>query len=164
MLLAAVYACVDTVVMSPVLFLKRPTAWLEAISTYRGTISFAPNFAFELCLRRVKPSQIDTLDLSSWRVAGCGAEPIRADTLRAFADQFRRTGFDVTSFVPSYGLAEHSLAVALSRGGLTVDSVDAGQLVNDSLAFPATGAAPAVRIVGCGRPLPGHDVEIVDEE
>jgi fatty-acyl-CoA synthase len=164
MLLTAIYSSVDVVLMSPVLFLKRPTAWLGAISMYRGTISFAPNFAFELCLRRVKPSQIDALDLSSWRVAGCGAEPIRADTLRAFADQFRRTGFDAKSFVASYGLAEHSLAVALSRGGLKVDAVDAGELVNDSMAVPARGGAPAVRIVGCGRPFPGHEVEIVNED
>ena len=98
--------------MSPVLFLKRPTAWLEAISQYRGTVSFAPNFAYELCLRRVKPSQIEALDLSSWRVAGCGAEPIRPDTLQAFADRFKSAGFRASSFVPSYGLAEHSLAVS----------------------------------------------------
>ena len=111
MLLAAMYAQVDLVIMSPVLFLKRPTAWLEAISQYRGTISFAPNFAYELCLRRVKPSQIGALDLSSWRVAGCGAEPLRADTLRAFGERFAPAGFKASSFVPSYGLAEHSLAV-----------------------------------------------------
>src|SRR6185436_1881130 len=74
MLLTAVYSSVEAVVMSPVLFLKRPSAWLQAISTYRGTISFAPNFAYELCLRRVKPAQLSTLDLSSWRIAGCGAE------------------------------------------------------------------------------------------
>src|SRR5262245_32440652 len=73
MLLTAVFSGNDAVVMSPVLFLKRPTAWLDAISRYRGTVSFAPNFAYELCLRRVKPSQIAHLDLSSWRVAGCGA-------------------------------------------------------------------------------------------
>ena len=114
MLLSAVYTRVDTVMMSPVLFLKRPTAWLDAISTYRGTVSFAPNFAYELCLRRVKPSQVDALDLSSWRVAGCGAEPIRPDTLRAFAEHFARAGFRASSFVPSYGLAEHSLAVAFA--------------------------------------------------
>ena len=74
MLLTAVYTASDIVVMSPVLFLKRPTAWLDAISRYRATVSFAPNFAYELCLQRVKPAQIDTLDLSTWRVAGCGVQ------------------------------------------------------------------------------------------
>ena len=73
MLLSALYARVDTIILSPVLFLKRPTVWLETISTHRATVSFAPNFAYELCLRRVKPSQIDALDLSTWRVAGCRA-------------------------------------------------------------------------------------------
>jgi fatty-acyl-CoA synthase len=159
---------VDSVIMSPLLFLKRPTAWLEVLSTRRGTISFAPNFAYELCLRRVKPSQIDALDLSSWRVAGCGAEPVRASTLRAFADRFARTGFRGTSFVPSYGLAEHSLAVAFSREGLKVDTVDADRLVRDHRAVPATnGSTPSeriVRVVGCGRALRGHAVEILGDD
>jgi len=165
MLLSAVYTCVDTIVMSPVLFLKRPTAWLEAISTYRGTVSFAPNFAYELCLRRVKPSQIDALDLSSWRVAGCGAEPIRPDTLRAFAERFARAGFRASSFVASYGLAEHSLAVAFGRDGIHEDAVDAQQLVHHSIAVPsANGSTRVVRLVGCGHALPGHELKIVDDE
>jgi fatty-acyl-CoA synthase len=150
--------------MSPVLFLKRPTAWLEAISKYRGTVSFAPNFAYELCLRRVKPSQIEALDLSSWRVAGCGAEPIRPDTLQAFADRFASAGFRATSFVPSYGLAEHSLAVSLARDGMVVDRVDAGRLGRESVAIPALNGSPAIRIVGCGAAFPGHDIQIMDDE
>lgn len=162
-LLGGLYATVELVILSPVLFLKRPTAWLDAISVYRGTISFAPNFAYELCLRRVKPAQIDALDLTSWRVAGCGAEPLRADTLHRFAEQFRRAGFDAAGFVPSYGLAEHSLAVTLSRHGVHVDTVDSARLVNDSLAVPANGHGPSVRVVGCGRPLPAHEVAIINE-
>ena len=129
--------------MSPVLFLKRPTAWLEAISKYRGTVSFAPNFAYELCLRRVKPSQIEALNLSSWRVAGCGAEPIRPDTLQAFADRFKSAGFRASSFVPSYGLAEHSLAVSLARDGMVVDRVDAARLGRESVAIPALNGSTA---------------------
>ena len=161
MLLAGIYARVALVMMSPLLFLKRPTAWLEAISTYRGTISFAPNFAYELCLRRVKPSQIEALDLSSWRVAGCGAEPVRSETLLAFAEQFACTGFQPSSFLPSYGLAEHSLAVTFSRG-LKVDVVDAARLGRESCAVPAINGSPTVRLVSCGRPFPGHQVQIVD--
>jgi len=163
MLLSAVYSQADTIIMSPVLFLKRPTAWLEAISTYRGSVSFAPNFAYELCLRRVKPSQIDALDLSSWRVAGCGAEPVRPDTLTAFAERFARAGFRASSFLASYGLAEHSLAVSFARNGLTIDTVDADCLVQ-SIAMPsANGSTPAARLVGCGRAFPGHEIRIVDE-
>jgi fatty-acyl-CoA synthase len=164
MMLSAVYAAADTVVMSPVLFLKRPTAWLDAISTYHATVSFAPNFAYELCLRRVKPSQIDNLDLSRWRVAGCGAEPIRPDTLMAFADRFARAGFRSSSFLASYGLAEHSLAVAFARG-LTVDTVDGRRLVDRSIASPsANGSTQVVRLVGCGRAFPGHELRIVDDK
>ena len=164
MLLAGVHARVELVMMSPLLFLKRPTVWLDAISTYRGTISFAPNFAYDLCLRRVKPSQIEALDLSSWRVAGCGAEPVRPETLRAFSEHFAGAGFKSSAFVPSYGLAEHSLAVSFSRTGLKVDQVDAGRLGRDSRAVPAVNGSPVVRIVGCGRPFPDHDVKIIDED
>jgi fatty-acyl-CoA synthase len=163
MLFSAVYSRNDVVIMSPVLFLKRPTAWLDAISTYRATVSFAPNFAYELCLRRVKPSQIDALDLSTWRAAGCGAEPIRPDTLHAFAERFAPAGFRVSSFVLSYGLAEHSLAVAFAPGGVTVDAVDAERLVGQSVAAPAAnGSAQVVRLVGCGRAFPDHEIRIID--
>lgn len=115
----------------------------------------------------MKPSQIATFDLSHWRVAGCGAEPIRATTLQAFAQQFAPAGFREEAFVPSYGLAEHSLAVAFSRGGLRIDLVNAHRLVHESIAVTTppdtTASMPAVRLVGCGRPFPGHEIRIVDE-
>jgi fatty-acyl-CoA synthase len=164
MLLTAVYMAADVVILSPVLFLKRPSAWLEAISKYGGTVSFAPTFAYDLCRRRVKPSQIDALNLASWRIAGCGAEPIRADSLLAFAEHFACAGFRQSSFVPSYGLAEHALAVALSLDGLQVDVVDAERLVRESVAMPATNGSASVRIVGCGRAFPGHALIVVDEQ
>ena len=164
MLFSAVYSQNDVVILSPVLFLKRPTAWLEAMSTYRGTVSFAPNFAYDLCLRRVKPSQVTALDLSTWRAAGCGAEPIRADTLAAFAEHFAPAGFRASSFVSSYGWAEHSLAVAFAPGGITVDAVDADRLVGHSIAAPVDGSAQVVRLVGCGCAFPDHEIRIVDEK
>lgn len=164
MLLSSLYAPAEAVLMSPVLFLKRPSAWLDAISTYGGTVSFAPNFAYELCRRRVKTSQLEALHLSRWRVAGCGAEPIRPDTLLQFAEYFAPTGFKATSFLPSYGLAEHSLAVSFAQGGLHVDLVDAEQLVRDSIAAPVVNGSPAVRIVRCGEGFPGHEIRIVDED
>jgi acyl-CoA synthetase (AMP-forming)/AMP-acid ligase II len=167
MLLSSVYARADVVILSPILFLKRPSAWLTAISEYRGTVSFAPNFAYELCVRRVKPSQLEALDLSSWRIAGCGAEPVRAETLAAFASHFASTGFRAASFAPSYGLAEHSVAVSLAVDGVTIDAVDARRLVADSKAIPIEAddhETPAVKLVCCGRPFPDHDVRIVDDE
>jgi len=166
MLLTAVYTASDIVVMSPVLFLKRPTAWLDAISRYRASVSFAPNFAYELCLQRVKPTQIDALDLSTWRIAGCGAEPIRPDTLQAFAERFARAGFRADRFVPSYGLAEHSLAVAVSSSGIKIDAVDSNCLVRESRALPVNGssAGQVARIVSCGRAFPEHEILVVDEQ
>ncbi|MGE3178835.1 MAG: fatty acyl-AMP ligase [Vicinamibacterales bacterium] len=164
MLLTAVCTGNEAIIMSPVLFLKRPTAWLDAISSHRGTVSFAPNFAYELCLRRVKPSQIETLDLSSWRVAGCGAEPVRPETLQAFADRFAPAGFRSRAFLPSYGLAEHSLAVTIARDGVVVDTVDAQRLGHDSVALPVQNGSASVRIVSCGAPFPGHEVRIVDDQ
>jgi fatty-acyl-CoA synthase len=163
MLLSSVYRPADAVIMSPVLFLKRPSAWLDAISTYRGTVSFAPNFAYELCRRRIKTSQLESLDLSRWRVAGCGAEPIRPDTLLQFADYFAPAGFSARSFLPSYGLAEHALAVSFAHGGLHVDVVDAERLVRDSRAVPVVNGSPSVRVVCCGQPFPGHQIRVVDE-
>ena len=144
MLLSSMYTRNTLVAMSPVLFLKRPTAWLDAISSHRGTVSFAPPFAYELCVRRVKASQIAALDLSCWRVAGCGAEPIRPGVLRSFADHFAPAGFQASSFVASYGLAEHTLAVTLARGEPAIDR--------------------ATRLVGCGRPFGGHELRIVDAD
>jgi fatty-acyl-CoA synthase len=91
-------------------FVKRPVEWLRAIGRFRGTVSFAPNFAYDLCVRRVKDRDLAGLDLSSWRIAGCGAEPIHPETLVAFADRFAPAGFRATSFLPSYGLAENVLA------------------------------------------------------
>ena len=154
MLLSSLYAPADAVLMSPVLFLKRPSAWLDAISTYGGTVSFAPNFAYELCRRRVKTSQLAALDLSRWRVAGCGAEPIRPDTLMQFAEYFAPAGFAASSFLPSYGLAEHALAVTFAHGGLQVDVVDAERLVRESVAMPVAEGGTPVRVVRCGTTFP----------
>jgi fatty-acyl-CoA synthase len=88
--------------------------WLQAISRHRGTISFGPNFAYALCVKRIRPARPEGLDLSSWRVAGCGAEPIRAENLRAFADKFAPSGFSEKAFVPCYGMAESTLAISFS--------------------------------------------------
>ncbi len=99
------------VLMSPVSFLQRPMRWLEAISRYRGTVSGGPNFAYELCARKASPEALAGLDLSSWRVAYDGAEPVRASTLERFAEVFAPSGFKKEAFYPCYGLAEATLFV-----------------------------------------------------
>jgi acyl-CoA synthetase (AMP-forming)/AMP-acid ligase II len=154
------------VFLSPAAFLKRPVAWLRAISRHRGTISFAPNFGYEMCVRRVKESELEGLDLSSWRVAGCGAEPIQAATLEAFAGKFARAGFRASSLVAAYGLAEHTLAVTLAPRdrGLRVDTVHAGDLAAQRRAVPCLpDARDASRLVSCGRPFHNHGLRVVDD-
>ena len=168
MALGAMYTRADAVLMTPEAFVKRPIEWLRAISRYRGTISFAPNFAYDLAVRRVKDADLADLDLSSWRVAGCGAEPIHASTLAAFADKFRAGGFRDTSFLPSYGLAEHVLAATMSprgRGAARRAAVGGrrDRQARGDAAANGTRAKPS-QSWRCGTPLPGHEVRIVDEQ
>ena len=114
MALGPLYCGRPAVLLTPQAFARRPAEWLRAISRHRATISFAPNFAYALCVRRMKDRDLEGLDLSSWRVAGCGGEPIHAPTVTAFAERFAPVGFRETSFLPSYGLAEHVLAATFS--------------------------------------------------
>jgi acyl-CoA synthetase (AMP-forming)/AMP-acid ligase II len=148
--------------LPPLLFLKRPARWLETISRHRGSISFGPNFAYALCVKRIKPHEMAGLDLSSWRVAGCGAEPIRAENLRAFADKFAEVGFNEKAFISCYGMAESTLAVSFSPlgSGVVVDPVDAEQLWSKGRATPAgeTTESPA-GIVQCGSAFEGLDIK-----
>jgi fatty-acyl-CoA synthase len=115
--IAPLYHRVPIVYLPALLFLKRPVAWFQAMTRHRGSIAYAPNFAYALCVKRIKPTDLSGLDLSTWRVAGCGAEPIRPETLEAFADTFARIGLRKESLCPSYGMAEASLAVAFSALG-----------------------------------------------
>ena len=164
--IGAMYMGSDAVIMTPEAFVKRPVEWLRAISRYRATVSFAPNFAYDLAVRRVKDADVAGLDLSSWRIAGCGAEPIHASTLAAFADKFRPAGFRDTSFQPSYGLAEVVLAATMAPRSreLRVERLVADDVTVRRVATHANGTrAETVSVVSCGTPLPGHDVRIVDE-
>jgi fatty-acyl-CoA synthase len=168
MTLGALYSGRSTVLLPPHAFVKRPITWLRAISQYRSTVSFAPNFAYDLCVRRVKERDLDGVDLSCWRIAGCGAEPIHAPTLSAFARKFAPAGFDPTSFVPSYGLAEHVLAATFPPRGRAprVESLDAADLTERRVArrVPDSAASPSVTVVSCGLPLPDHRIRIVGED
>src|SRR5258707_15558287 len=99
--------------MPPGAFLQRPARWLKAISRYRATASYAPNFAYQLCIDTVPDSLLGELNLGSWRLALNGAEPVRAATLRRFTARFRVCGFDPIAHAPAYGMAESTLAVSI---------------------------------------------------
>jgi fatty-acyl-CoA synthase len=167
MALGPLYGGRPVVLMPPEMFVRRPVEWLRAITRYRATISYAPNFAYDLCVRRVKDAEVDALDLSAWRVAGCGAEPVNAETLTAFAAKFAPVGFRGARFVPSYGLAEHVLAATLGARNREprVDVVSSDALSDRRAARPIGSAEDsATRLVSCGRPLPGHALRIVRDD
>jgi acyl-CoA synthetase (AMP-forming)/AMP-acid ligase II len=160
----------DGVLMPPQAFLKRPLRWLEAISHFRATISGGPDFSYDLCVRRVRRGQAESLgsgrlDLSSWRVAFCGAEPVRQATLQAFSEAFRASGFSCQAFLPCYGLAEATLYVtgapaAQQYRSLTVDSA---ALEADRVVPVAADHEHGINLVSCGRPSgPPSQVVIVD--
>jgi len=159
--LQPIYAGATAVLMSPAAFLRRPARWLEAISRYRGTTSGGPDFAYELCVRKVRPEERDDLDLSSWRVAFNGAEPVRAETLEHFAETFAPHGFDRRAFLPCYGLAEATLFVTgkgAAEAEAEVGTFDPGGLENDR-AEPAAGGRA---LVSSGRAPEGLRLEIVE--
>src|SRR5215217_2115595 len=111
-IIVPVFLGTPSYLMSPLAFLKSPIKWLMAIATYRITHSGGPNFAYEHCLKAASPGQQATLDLSSWKVATCGAEPVRASTISAFVAAWRDCGFSPDAFTPAYGMAEYTLLVS----------------------------------------------------
>jgi fatty-acyl-CoA synthase len=156
---------VPLAVMSPLAFLTRPERWLKAFQKYGGTISAAPNFAYELCVRKIADKDIQGLDLSNWRAALNGAEPVNPETLQRFAERFAPYGFRREAQLPVYGLAEASLAVTvppLNRGAL-IDRIEREAFTADGRAVPArTGEASAIAFVSSGKPISRHEVRIVD--
>ncbi|MGK4000008.1 fatty acyl-AMP ligase [Sorangium sp. So ce1024] len=161
--IAPLYYVNTVTFLPPLLFLKRPVRWLEAITRHRGNVSFGPNFAYALCVKRIREQEMAGLDLSTWRVAGCGAEPIRADNLRAFAEKFAPVGFDEKAFVCSYGMAESTLAVSFSAlgTGLQTDSVDGETLWKEGKAVPAPADSDrASALVQCGSAFEGHEIAV----
>jgi 1-acyl-sn-glycerol-3-phosphate acyltransferase len=153
-------------VMSPLAFLTRPERWLQAFHKHRGTIAAAPNFAYELCVRKIADKDIQGVDLSSWRAALNGAEPVNPETLERFAKRFSSYGFRREAQLPVYGLAEAALGVTippLNRGPL-VDRVERETFAAQGRAVPASPEdETAISFVSSGAALPRHEVRIVDE-
>ncbi|GJL75433.1 fatty acyl-AMP ligase [Nitrosomonas sp.] len=147
-------------------FAIRPLQWLKLISRNRCTVAFSQPFGLKLCTMRVRESDLKELDLSCWRAAGIGAEMIRPDTLRNFADKFSSAGFKSNAFLPCYGLAESTLAVTFSKIGNGFDSIqiDSKTLIDKRMAVKLqTVGRKYNEFVNCGQPLPGHTVKVVDE-
>lgn len=164
--LGSMYFGIPLVVMSPLTFLARPERWLWAIHRHRATLSGAPNFGYELCLKRVDDAKLQGLDLSSWRIAFNGAEPVSPDTLERFHERFARYGLRREALAPVYGLAECALGLAfppLDRGP-RIDCVQRDVFMRTHHAQPAApDDANALRFVSSGQPLPGYQVRIVDD-
>jgi acyl-CoA synthetase (AMP-forming)/AMP-acid ligase II/aryl carrier-like protein len=162
--LQPVYVGFPMVLMPPEAFLQKPLRWLRAISRYRGTHSGGPNFAFDLCVRKVSAEQRDALDLSSWRYAVNAAEPVRADTLERFTRHFAPSGLRPDVLRPLYGLAEATLMVTGDFQGSrrTVRTVDGAALESWRVVELPEGTPGSRRLVGLGRPWLEQQVIIVD--
>ncbi|MFO0696327.1 MAG: fatty acyl-AMP ligase [Polyangiales bacterium] len=163
--LSAVYWRLPLVLLSPMAFLTKPRRWLRAISKYKGTISPAPNFGYALAVKRTKPEDREGLDLSSWRVALNGAEPVTMNTVREFTKTYEPFGFQPTAMFPVYGLAESSLAVSFPDPGTPVKQlvVDREHLAHGRAVEVPEDSPKGISLVCCGKAVPGHSVRVLDE-
>ena len=163
--LGSLYYAYPLVLMSPLTFLARPVRWLWAIHKHRGTLSAGPNFAYDLCTRRIDDRDLEGLDLSAWRVAFNGAEPVSAVTLARFSERFAPYGFRPEAMAPVYGLAEAALGVAFPVLGRVphVDAIQREPFMRSGRAVPSDKHdTTALHFVACGQPLPGYQIRIVD--
>jgi acyl-CoA synthetase (AMP-forming)/AMP-acid ligase II len=165
-ILQPMYGGFHGVLMSPLAFLQRPLRWLKAISKYRGTTSPFPNFALDLCTRKVKPEERDALDLSSWRFAVNGAEPVRWESVKRFTEYFAPVGFRPEVNAPAYGLAEATLMVSCgpAKRGAFVRHFDKQELAQRKVVLAPADDANARAHVGCGEPCAEQRITIVDPE
>lgn len=169
-ILQPAYVGIPSILMPPAAFIRRPRRWLQLISDYQATTSGGPNFAYETCVRRIDDAEVEGLDLSSWRIAFNGAEPIRFRTLERFAAKFSRAGFSQRAFYPVYGLAEATLMVTANDFGEApqVRHVPAKALQQGMVPKGDVGEQQAQgetrAILSCGRPRPGQVVRIVHPE
>jgi 1-acyl-sn-glycerol-3-phosphate acyltransferase len=165
--LASLYHGCRLVVMPPTRFLAQPAAWLRALHRHRGTLTAGPNFAYEICASRLTDEDLAGLDLSSWRLALNGAEPVSPATVERFTRRFARYGFRAEAMTPVYGLAECSLALAFTPPGRgpRIDRVERDAFERDSRAIsaPSADGSPSPLVfVSAGRPVPRHELRVVD--
>jgi len=162
---ATMYLGFPVVLMSPLAFLSRPASWLRAIHRHRGTMSGGPNFSYELCIRRINEAEMEGIDLSSWRFAFNGAEPVSPDTINSFVGRFSKYGFHKYAVSPVYGLAECTVGVAFTTPGdpWRMDRLDRDRFARSGDAVLARPEDPApLDVVGCGQVIEGHDLRVVD--
>ncbi len=163
-IMETVYAGGCTALMSPIAVFQNPNRWLKAVSNYKATITNGPNFAYDICVDRIKPEQITDIDLSHLQVAGNGAEPVRWETLERFANTFAPYGFRREAFFPSYGMAEATLVI--SGGSIkeasSIQFIDEQALEQNRVVIVAPEQAGSRTVVSCGRPWPGNRVIIVN--
>ena len=163
-ILVPIYAGFPTTLMSPMSFAKRPLGWIRLVGQGGYTISGGPNFAFRLCVERLEPRKLDGVDLSSWRCAFNCAEPVEADTVRAFVAAFAPWGFRADAIYPCYGMAEATLSIASNPGPrpIIVFDADADRLEAEGRAERAVGGVRARCLVAVGQAAPGQTIAIVD--
>src|SRR5205085_4183529 len=161
-----IYSSVPCILMSPIAFLQKPSRWLQALSYYKGTHCAAPNFAYDLCVRKTPPAQRAALDLSNWRVAGNGGEPVRKDTLERFSEAFGPAGFRMNAFCPGWGLAEGTLRVTGTRYAdrPVYKTVLAAELKHRRVVETDEQQEGGQTFVGSGSPAPSTEVAIVNPE
>ena len=162
---AALYLGFPTVLMSPLAFLSRPSRWLWAIHRHRGTLSGGPNFSYELCLKRIESPEVEGLDLSCWRYAFNGAEPVSPSALAAFQNRYAQFGLPPNALQPVYGLAEASVGLAFPAPSThyRIDRIERAAFQNHGTARPAPpDDRTALEVPCCGRVIEGHVLRVVD--
>ncbi len=165
LMLGSIYWGLPLVATSPIDFLRRPVRWLRMISKHGGTVSAGPNFAYSLVARKAKEEDLKELDLSTWRIALCGAEPIHPSTPERFNERFAKYGLNPTTFFPAYGLAENTLAVTFSIPGeaARITSFDPDALEIEGRAIPMEEAQGGKKLVSVGEPIDTVEVAIVNK-
>lgn len=155
---------IPLVLLSPFDWVKAPVRLFEAVSRYRGTLTWLPNFAYHFCAQKINPVQMDGIDLSSWRAVINCSEPMTVRAFELFAERFAPFGFSSGALATSYAMAENVFGV--TQGGIgepvTIDAVDRAALQEEGLARPAQPGRPALHMLSCGRPIPGSEVRVID--
>jgi fatty-acyl-CoA synthase len=169
--IATLVAQIPVVFIPTIAFVKHPAVWMDTVHKYRATITFGPNFAFDLATKRAPKNSGTRLDLSCLRVLGCGAEPINPKTMECFLSAFAPWGLNPTALMPCYGMAEATLAIAFDRLGRPMRKIviDRHAYETENIARPikSNGNVPDPKkifeLVSCGRTFPDHEVRIMDE-